>query len=196
MKEFKIWLRYTNNSFQQVLSNRAIVTIFITGKSLRIALFLLFLNFLFKGTTNLAGYSREQIIFFYLSFNLIDTTGQLLFREVYRFGNMVVTGGLDQVLVKPIHPLIRVLLGGADVLDLIMLVILLFLTTWFGTSYISANIYSWISFAALLLNGLIIAAAMHVFILGLTIIFITVNHLIMIYRDLTAMLRIPIDLYI
>lgn len=196
MKEFKIWLRYTNNSFQQVLSNRTIVTIFVTGKSLRILLFLLFLNFLFQGTTNLAGYSRDQIIFFYLSFNLVDSLSQLLFREVYRFRALVVTGDLDLVLTKPINPLIRVLLGGADVLDFIMLNLIGVITIWFGITHISTNLTGWMLYTLLVLNGLLLSAAFHIVVLGLGVITISIDHLIMIYRDFTAMLRIPVDLYV
>jgi len=39
---------------------------------------------------------------------------QLLFRDVYRFRPKVVSGDFDLILVKPINPLFRVLLGGAD----------------------------------------------------------------------------------
>ncbi len=195
MKEFNIWLRYTNNSFQQVLSQRATVGIFLTGKILRILLFLLFLSFLFRGANNLAGYSRAQIIFFYLSFNLIDSLGQLFFREVYRFRQMVVSGSLDLVLVKPLNPLVRILLGGADVLDLIVLFLIGSLTIWYGYSYISTSLSSWLFYALLIINGLVISAAFHIFVLGLGIISTSVDHLVMIYRDFTNMLRIPVDLY-
>ena len=45
-----------------------------------------------------------QMLVFYLCFNIVDTIGQLLFREVYRFRSLIVTGGLDMVLVKPLNP--------------------------------------------------------------------------------------------
>jgi ABC-2 type transport system permease protein len=195
MKEFKIWLKYTNNSFQQTLNNRFAVLILLVGKILRIVLFVTFLHFLFNGTRSLAGYNREQIIFFYLAFNLIDSLGQMLYREVYRFRPLVVSGGLDLVLTKPISPLLRVLMGGADVIDLIMLVFIFCATVWYGLAYISANPAHWLLFFALVINGLLISTAFHLLVLGLGILTVTVDHFVMIYRDLVALMRIPVDLY-
>lgn len=195
MKEIKIWLMYTTNSFQQVLNNRFLVSIFLSGKLLRIGLFLVFLTFLFKGTRGIGGYSRDQIIFFYLSFNLVDTLAQLFFREVYRFRSLIISGGLDFVLVKPMNSLVRVLLGGADALDFIMLLIIGTITLWFGLSFITTDPVRWLVYLLLVINGFILAASLHIFVLGLGIITTTVDHLIMVYRDFTSLLRIPIDLY-
>ncbi len=196
MKEFKIWLKYTNNAFQQVLSNRLIIVIFVIGKLLRIGLFIVFLHFLFQGTTSLAGYTRTQIIFFYLSFNFIDTLAQLLYREVYRFRPLIVSGGFDHVLAKPLNPLVRVLLGGGDVIDLIMLVFIALTTVWYGVTQIHAGPLQWLFYLGMIANGLLISTAFHIFVLGIGVLSTSVDHLIMIYRDLTAMLRIPVDLYI
>jgi len=196
MKNLKIWRYYTINAFQQALAHRGMVLVFLFGKSLRIGLFLIFLFFLFQDAVSLAGFTREQIIFFYLSFNLIDTLGQLLFREVYRFRPLIVSGGLDFILLKPFHPLIRVLLGGADVIDLLMLSVLLVSTVWYGVVHITGNPLSWALFTLLVINGLLIAAAFHIFVLGIGIMTVSVDHLVLIYRDLTSLLRIPVDLYI
>lgn len=195
MKEIKIWLLYTNNSFQQVLSNRATIIIFMTGKILRVALFLGFLFFLLKGTKGIGSYSPNQIIFFYLSFNLIDTLAQLFFREVYRFRPLIVSGSMDLILVKPINPLVRVLLGGADVMDLMMLILLTATVVIFGTTQLSIAPVSWLAYLVLVLNGLIISAAFYIFVLGLGVVTTTVDHLVNIYRDFTSMLRIPVDIY-
>lgn len=195
MKSLKVWWFYTKNSFQKVIVNRTLIPIFVTGKALRILLFLAFLGFLFKGANNLAGYSREQIIFFYLTFNLISTLSQFLFRETYYFRQLVVTGNFDMVLVKPINPLIRVLLGGADVLDFIMLFLIFSLTGYYGLQHISAGIFPWMTYLFLVINALLISAALHIFVLGLAIITLSVDQIIMIYRDIESMLRIPVDVY-
>lgn len=196
MKELKIWWRYTDNSFQQILSNKPAAIMLLAGKILRVLLFLVFLVFLFAGAKSLAGYSRTQIIFFYLSFNLIDTLSQLFFREVYRFRSLVVSGNLDLILLKPINPLLRVLLGGADLLDLIMLFLLTILTGVFAWQNLSVTPVNVILYLLLVANGLALSGAFHIFVLGLGIITTSVDHLIMIYRDMTSMLRIPVDLYI
>ena len=47
-----------------------------------------------------------------------------------------------------------------------------------------------------MLSGLLLAAAFHIFVLGVGVITTAIDHLIMVYRDFTSMLRIPVDLYI
>lgn len=195
MKSIKYWWMLSTNSFQQVLINRHLVVIFLIGKSIRIIVFLLFLYFLFSGGRTLIGYSREEVIFFFLTFNVVDTLSQLLFREVYRFRTLVIGGGFDFVLVKPVNPLIRVLLGGADLLDLLMLIILGAVLVWFGVSNISAEPIRWLLFGLLVANALVISAALHITTLGLGVMVLTVDHIIMIYRDLTSMMRVPVGVY-
>lgn len=196
MKNLKIWLLYTTYAFQQILANRALMSVFLFGKFARIFMFLVFLFFVFQGASNLAGYSRVQILFFYLAFNFIDSLGQFFFREVYRFRPLVVSGNLDLVLTKPYNPLLKVLLGGADLMDLIMLSLITSALIWLGIIGFSADLWMWTIFLFLCLNSLILAAAFHIFVLGLGIVTVSIDHLIMIYRDLTALMRIPVDLYI
>lgn len=195
MKSLKIWFLYSKNSFLRVLTNRVFFVIFLFGKLLRILLFLAFLFFLLQDTNGLVGYSKEQIIFFYLSYNLIDTTSQLLFREVYRFRELVITGNLDLVLVKPINPLLRVLLGDTDLLDFIVLIIVTISVIFVGTQYISTNPLDWLLFFVLICNSLILAASFHIFILAICVLTTSIDHLTMVYRDLSSMLRLPVDIY-
>lgn len=194
MKNLKVWYLFTLNSFQQTLANKIGFFIFVPGKIIRIVMFFIFLNLVFSRSGGIGNYSGAQATFFYLSFNLIDTLSQLLFREVYRFRPLLVSGDFDLVLTKPISPLIRVLLGGPDLFDLIMLVGILFFTVLTGLS-LHASIGYWILYISLLINGLVLSLAFHIFVLGLGIRVLTIDHLVMIYRDLTALMRIPVDLY-
>lgn len=196
LKNFHIWVIYARNSFLQTLSNRSMVIIFVVAKILRVSLFIVFLLFLFKGTSSLAGYSRDQIIFFYLAFQLIDSTAQFFFRTVYSFRPLVVSGDLDLILIKPINPLTRVLWGGPDVLDLITLLPLFVVSIWFAVSTLHPLALNWLGFFFLFANSLVIAAALHITVLGLGIITMSVDHFILIYRDFTSLMRIPVDLYI
>jgi len=196
MKNFKIWLIYTTNTFQQVLANRFLMSLFLFGKAARIIMFIVFLFFLTKGTAGIAGYNREQIIFFYLAFNFIDTAAQFFFREVYRFRPLIISGNFDFVLTKPYNPLVKVLFGGADIMDLIMLSLLSIGLIWIGLASVTTSIFSWLGFLALTINAIFLAGAFHIVVLGLGIITLSIDHLIMIYRDLTALMRIPVDLYL
>jgi len=194
-KTFKIWWFYTVNSFQQMSANRAAMTIFLFGKIFRILLFFVFLNLIFFSTKSMGGYTQSEAILFYLTFNLIDTAGQLLFREVYRFRSLLVSGDLDLILIKPINPLVRVLLGGADLFDLIILAgLVITLSIYIPNHFILSGIL-FLGFVIMLINSLLLSAALHICILALGILFISIDHLVMIYRDMTALMRIPADLY-
>lgn len=176
------------------LTQRLGLIVFLLGKIMRFALFLIFLIFLLKGTKNLAGYNLNQTVFFFLTFNLIDITSQFLFREVYRFRQYIVTGSFDLSLVKPISALFRSLMGGADIIDLITIPPLVIALIVIGKS-LNPTFLSVLLYFVLLINGLLIATAFHIAVLSLGIITFEIDHTIMIYRDLTSLGRLPIDIY-
>ncbi len=193
-KYLKIWWIMSKNSFVMVISQKLSLSVFLIGKVIRFSFFFIFLFFLLKGSTTLAGYSGTQVIFFFLTFNIIDIVSQFLFREVYKFRPMIVNGDFDLVLVKPINSLFRVLLGGADIIDLITIPPVIAATVYFG-SLLQPNFVEVILYLALLLNGLLMAMAFHILVLSLAIITMEIDHTVMIYRDITNLGRLPVDIY-
>lgn len=191
---FRIWKKLSLMSFQTMLASRLGAVLFLLGKILRLAFFLGFLFVLTAKTKTLVNYSSVQVIFFFMTFNLIDTSTQFLFREVYRFRPQVVSGDFDLVLNKPLNPLFRALFGGADVLDMIMFFpiagLLVFLIKELNPAFFSLFFYF-----LLLIFSLIISASFHIFILAIGILTTEVDNTIMVYRDLTAMGRVPVDIY-
>ncbi len=178
-----------------VLTSRFSAFLFLIGKLLRFAFFAIFIFALFAKTQVIANYTLTQAVFFFLTFNLIDTTTQLFFREVYRFRRLVVTGDFDLVLVKPINALFRALAGGADPIDLFMLIPYTVLLVYVGrmlghVTFVAVGLY-----IVLIFNALLIAASFHILVLALAILTTEIDHTIMIYRDLTMMGRIPVDIY-
>jgi len=141
-----------------------------------------------------AGYGINEIIFFFLTFNLIDIISQFLFREVYRFRQKVVSGDLDLILVNPINSLFRVLMGGADLVDLILLPPLVYAVFHFGVK-LSPSPLQVLYFFLLVINGVLIATAFHVVVVSMAIITLEIDHSVMIYRDLTNLARFPVDIY-
>ncbi|TSC87794.1 MAG: ABC-2 type transport system permease protein [Microgenomates group bacterium Gr01-1014_16] len=195
MKIFKVTLRYFINSLEQNISGPTVFLLFFTSKLLRYALFMSFLYYLGTGVKLIGGYTWEQMLFFYLIFILIDTIVQMFFREVYRFRSLVVTGGFDMVLAKPFPPLVRCLLGGPDFIDLGVLVILSIVIIYFTSVYIHPSLSQTLSFFLMLSNAFIVATAFHILVLAIGILTLSVDHLVMVYRDLTALVRIPVDLF-
>lgn len=190
----KLWLLLTKISFLAVLSQRGALLIFLFGKVIRFSLYFAFLYFLLNGTKQLAGYSLNQVLFFLLTFNLIDIVSQFLFREVYRFRPQVVSGSFDLVLTKPLSSLFRSLMSGADVIDFITIPPLVVIILIIGQS-LSPNFFEVLLYILLVFNGLLIATAFHIAVLAMSIITLEIDYTIMIYRDLVALGRFPVDIY-
>ena len=180
---------------KSALESRLGIVLFVLGKFLRFGFFIFFLIVLLFRTKGIGGYSLWEVMIFYLTFNMIDTTAQLLFRNVYRFRGVITSGMFDLVLLNPFSPLIRSLLGGADLMDLPMFLIF-FIGLVIGFMHLnSLSIINILLYILLIGNALIIAAAFHIFVLALGIITTAVDNTIMLYRDLTQMGRFPIDIY-
>lgn len=195
IRYLRFWLLLSLVSFQTFLVSRVGAILFFFGKILRFIFFLGFLIILVSKTQVLAGYNLPQVLLFYLTFNFIDAATQMLFREVYRFRQQVVTGSFDLVLVKPVNSLFRALLGGTDLLDLITLFpftifIFFIMSKISGITFIGVLFY-----LLLMLNALFIATSFHIMVLALCILTTEVDHAIMIYRDVISMGRFPIDIY-
>ncbi len=191
---FKIWLMMSKNSFLVMMSQKKLLVLFLAGKLLRFGFFTAFIYFLVTEADRLAGYNVHQTIFFFLTFNVIDILAQFLFREVYRFRSLLVSGDFDLILTKPRNPLFRVLMGGADVIDLITIPPLLAAVIYFGKMLDPSFLHT-TYFILLIINGLLISTAFHIAVLAFGIITLEIDHTIMIFRDLTNLGRLPIDIY-
>jgi len=195
IKYLHLWLKLTENSFLISLTSKFNAFIFLLGKILRFGLMLGFIWVLFSQTKKLADFGVLQFSFFFLTYTIVDTVTALFFREVYRFRPMVVSGDFDLILVKPMNPLFRALAGGADPLDLFMMIpyiaILMYIAGKLGTFSVGHVVL----YLLLLANGLLIATGFHILVLALAIVTTEIDHAVMIYRDLTSMGRVPVDIY-
>lgn len=193
-KYLRIWWMMSANSFSVVLGQKYALLMFLAGKLFRSTFYFLFIFYLLKGAGSLAGYSTNQIILFFLVFNLIDAVTQFLFRQVYSFRPMIINGDFDLVLIKPINALFRVLMGGADLIDLITIPPLIILTTVYIVR-LQPSLAGVIIFLALMINSLIIATAFYIAILALAIVTLEIDHAVMIYRDVANLGKFPVDIY-
>lgn len=192
---FRIWILLATNAIQTSLASRFNAGMLIVGKLFRFGMFLFFLTVIGAKTKLIAGYSLPQIIFFFLTFQLMDTLPQMFLREVYKFRSYVVKGDFDYFLTKPFSPLFRSLFGAPDILDVPMTIISLIAIS------IAANHLGVLSFVHILLyitllgNALLIAIAFHILALALGVVSTEVDNAIMLYRDITLLGRMPVDIY-
>ena len=184
----------SRNAFMMYFNQKKILTIFLVGKIFRFFFFVTFLYFLVTGSNGLAGYSTTQVLFFVLTFSVIDIISQFLFREVYKFRPMVVSGDLDLVLAKPINPLFRIVLGGADVIDLITIPPVIIATIYVG-SFLAPGVGNVILYILMIINSLLISLAFHILVVSMAVITLEVDHTVMIFRDLSRLGTIPIDVF-
>jgi len=191
---FKIFWLFAKQSLQVTTQGRIGIIIFTLGKIIRFAFLFFLLFFIFSKTKTLKGYTFQQAALFYMVFNVIDTVSQVLFREVYRFRTQVASGTLDTILLKPFHPFLKILVGGVDVLDILLLIPYIFFAFFFAVKE-TLTLLSLLSFLVLFINALWIATSFHIIVLALGVLTSEVDHTILIYRDMTSLGRFPMAIY-
>lgn len=190
----KVWWMMAKNAVLAWSSNRNVFLVFLLGKIIRFIAYFGFLFLLVRGTNGFLGYSQDQILFVTAVYAFVATVVQFFLRSVYTFRTLVVTGDFDLILTKPLNALFRVLLGGPDPIDLITIPPVTLVMIWLG-SHLNPSPVSILFFVLLLINSFLVAAAFHIFVLGLGVITLEVDHLIMVYRDFESMGRYPVDIY-
>ncbi len=191
----RLWWQLTRATTQVAFQSRFGAAVFLIGKFLRFGFFLLFIVILVTKTKGIAGYSFWQVLFFFATFNVLDSIPQFLWREVYRFRSYVLRGFFDYIVTKPVSPLFRCLFGGSDMLDLFILFVSLLFVIYAGMHINGITIGGILWYLFLVGNTLLISLSFHIFVLAVGIITTEVDNAIMLYRDLTQMGRIPIDVY-
>lgn len=193
---FNVWWLIAGNAWQIAFVNRVTNILFIIGKASRMAITLLFLFIIREHTTEFAGYSSDQLIVFFLSYNIVDIFAQIFFRGVYLFGNLIKSGEFDLLLSKPINPLFRALTQQPDINDLLFLLPTIAVSIYLvHTLSITITLSSLLLYSLLLLNGFLIATALHILVLVVGIRTVEVDGIIWLYRDLSALSRFPVSMY-
>ncbi|NCN06579.1 MAG: hypothetical protein GW946_01900 [Candidatus Pacebacteria bacterium] len=193
---WRVWRLTGFNALQVAFVHRGTNIFFLLGKMFRFSISLLFLLLIKQSVSTLGGYSSDEMLVFFLVYQVIDSFSQALFRNVYVFGNQVKNGELDFLLIKPLNPLFRILTDKPDINDL------LFLLPTVGVSFyllstltISVTPVSILLFAVLFVNALVIALALHILIVAIAVSIVEIEGLVWLYRDLTSLGRFPVSIY-
>lgn len=194
---YAIWLLFGKMSLQLSFVNRYTLLFFLVAKLVRYATMLLFLFVIRQNVNSVAGYSVDQMIVFLLVYQTIDSSAQIFFRGVYEFGEKIRSGSLDFDLLKPVSSLFRSLLGNPDIND-VLFIIPTFILNVIIISHLDLHIgignIAWFFF--LLLNGLLIAAAFHIFVLAAAVLIVEVDNVVWLYRDLSRLGQVPVTLHL
>ncbi|MGB9883614.1 MAG: ABC-2 family transporter protein, partial [Microgenomates group bacterium] len=108
--------------------------------------------------------------------------------------SLLISGNLDLILTKPYHPFVKILFGGVDFLDLIML-LPFFLVLNIILVLQFTNFFSFLGFWVFIFNSFLILTSFHILVLAMAIFTTDVDHTIFIYRDIMRLGQFPIDIY-
>lgn len=191
-KYITYWLKTAELSFQTLTITRGASVMYILGKFIRFFFFIWFLLVLQDRIQKVAGYTLNQLITFFLIFNLFDIAGQIFFRGIYWFRNVVVSGDFDFNLIKPISPLFQVLSLRTDFLDIPLFVIVVGFLVKQMLAYPTVN---FMAFTLVSISGMVLITTFHIIVASIGIITTEVDHTMWMYRDLSLMARVPVDIY-
>jgi ABC-2 type transport system permease protein len=196
MKYLRVWVRLAIMSFWVQAVSPLSSFGYLLGKLVRIAFFLVFLKGIFRHTDALAGYSLAEAALFFLTFNLVDILAQLFFRGVYGIRGLIRDGEFDYFLIQPMNVLYRVAFNTVDFLD-VLTALPVFIITFFVMKQIPSGLdpVNVALYMALLVNGLLIAFAIHVAVASLAVLTQELDNTIWLYRDLMTLGRFPADIY-
>ena len=187
------WVRMSAMTFQSLISTRLASVLFLSGKIIRISLFFVFLLALKDKIQLLAGYNLDQLIVFFLVFNVFDLLGQIFYRGIYWYRKKIITGNFDFTLLKPLNPLFQVLCNHTDWLDipaLIMTVIFLII------KLPTVRPVELLAFVLMGIVAMVLITAIHILVAAIGIMTTEVDHAIWIFRNLSQTARFPVDIYI
>lgn len=194
-RNLEIFWLFSVNSIKVTFANKLGVVFFSIGKVMRFVMYYFFIYQLLSHTKVLSGYTLNQTLIFFLTFNTIDGIAQLFFREVYRFRPLIVSGDFNTILVKPYHPFLRILVGGIDILDLLMVIINLSLLAYLITIDSRTHHVIPLLYMILIINALIIATAFHIIVLALGVLTTEVDNITWLYRDISRLGTFSVNIY-
>jgi ABC-2 type transport system permease protein len=187
------WKRMSIMTFQSLISTRLASVLFLSGKLIRIGFWLVFLLALKDKIQLLAGYNLDQLIVFYLIYNVFDLLGQIFYRGIYWYRNEIISGNFDFTLLKPLNPLFQVLASHTDWLDIppliLTIIFLIIKLPAVGTTELLTFIFMGII-------AMVLVTAIHILVAAIGVMTTEVDHAIWIYRDLSQMARFPVDIYV
>jgi len=186
------WLKTNELTLESLMADKLSSILFITGKLFRFFFMLGFLFAIKEKIKLVSGYNVDQLVIFFLIYNLFDLAGQLFYRGVYWFRSEIISGDLDFKLVKPISPLFQILTSHTDFLDLpqLFIVIIILVMRLPHVAWQDVLVFCFLS-----LVSMIILTAVHIFVAAIGVITTEVDHTIWIFRSLSGMAQVPVDIY-
>ncbi len=194
-KYLKLWKLLAILSAGSILSNRIDFVSYLFGKFIRFGFFFAFILAIFAHSNSLAGYGKYEVIFFFLTFNIVDTLGQLFFRGIYDFRNEVRLGNFDYTISKPVNALFFSLSRAVDLIDFIFLIPIVLIAIYVGFQIGHATIYNIFAYIILLFFGLFVILGIHIISAALIVWKTEAENAIWLYRESMTIGRFPPEIF-
>lgn len=180
-------------TLSSLASTRLASLLFLLGKLVRISFWLVFLLALKDKIQLLAGYDIDQLVLFFLIYNVFDLLGQIFYRGIYWYRNEIISGNFDFTLLKPLNPLFQVLCSHTDWLDIPALILTLIFLVIKLPAVSGSELLLFVFMGVL---AMILVTAIHIFVAAIGVLTTEVDNAIWIYRNLSQMTRFPTDIYV
>ncbi|MFZ2153476.1 MAG: ABC-2 family transporter protein [Microgenomates group bacterium] len=195
-KLLKVWSIMAKNNLQNQLLTPSSSVLFILGKLFNFIFSVIIIFSIFNQVSTIKNFTLPQAIIITLVFSLIDSITNFLFRALYTFRPILLKGDFDLDLLKPLPSFFRPIFSGPDFLDVPMIIIQVIALIFFLFHYsLVPSVFTLIFFLLILLNGIILAFAIHLSIAAFSIITTEIDSLVMIYRSLGRAAIVPTDIY-
>lgn len=195
-KYLKVYKILAIHNFSLLVSSRLDFWLLITGKLIRMGLVLLMIASIFNFVPTLAGYSRPAILLFFATFNIVDILAQaIFFRGFWHIQTLVRRGDFDQILGSPINNLFLSGFRIVDWMDILTLIPAAAILVYTFSLFPSMHWWFLFLYALLVLNGVLIAFAINVFIASLNFYTPETENAFLLYRDLVYTARFPTEIF-
>ncbi len=192
MKHYiRVWKQLAINSFGNATSTKVDSFGYLAGKIVRLVGFFILISALFKGITNFGGYTKHEALLFFLTFYLLDTATQVIFRGVYAFRTSVKRGNFDFFLTKPMSALFLVMSQVIDFLDILFLIPITGLWVWSILQLDTITTAGLLAYAFFSAISVLLITAIYILVAATTILVQDNQHAIWLYRESMRLGQFP-----
>ena len=197
MKYLRVYKILAIHNFSTLVASRLDFWTLILGKLIRMGFMFVWILAIFNFIENLAGYSKAQTLMFFATFNLVDILAQVFFfRGFWFIQQWVKDGEFDRILTYPLSPIFTTAFKITDWMDVVTLIpsfgLLIYALRLLGSPLGLANL---LLYMFLIINGLLIAFAINLFIASITFYTTETRNIFWLYRDLMYTGRFPPEIF-
>jgi ABC-type uncharacterized transport system permease subunit len=184
------------HNFSSLISSRVDFWLLIFGKLIRMGLVFLMIASIFNFVPVLADYTRPEALLFFATFNIVDILAQAIFFRGFWFTQKWVREGeFDHFLRYPINPLFLNAFKVTDWMDILTLIPAAAILVYTFSLFPSIHWWFLFLYGLLVLNGILIAFAINVFIASLNFYTPETENAFLLYRDLMYTARFPTEIF-